>query len=266
MEPDAQEKFDKVFEELSSYAGYIDDTMDRTVLATRWDDFGLTMAWRHHANHFPVLPKLRALTDISAQSGQLPPKTGVYVSLDDPNATPQFAWTDSPEGRLLDATSFNETGKAALAAVGRTKLWVDGDAMLRFVLQNVSNPDLVNDPFFDESKTPDLAPSLVALNAFAQHPSRWCYVELIQDEVEPLDEEVEDGEPETLRFEAGDICLKEGFYFTPADMGSRRHFQRGERFPALRSEYGKTIWQRDGKQVEGPSVLLAASSSAIRKR
>ena len=248
MAPEKQEQFDRMFEELSRYALYIDETMDRTVLATRWDDFGLTMAWQHHADQFPLLPKLRAVTDISAASGALPPKTGVYVSMDDPDATLQFAWIGAPEGRLLDATTFNKTGKAALAAVGRAEMWVDGDAMLRFVLHNLSNPDLKSDPFFDESITPDLAPTLVARNAFAEHPSRWCYVELIQDELEPLDGEVTGGEPETLRFEAGDICLKEGFYFTPAEMGSRRHFQRGERVPALSSQYGKTIWQWDGKQ------------------
>jgi hypothetical protein len=61
----------------------------------------------------------------------------------------------------------------------------DGNAMLRSVLDNLSNPDLTKDPFFEESPTPDLAPSLVARNAFASHPSRWCYVELIKDEFEP---------------------------------------------------------------------------------
>lgn len=250
MAPEEQVQFDRMFEELSEYALYIDETMDRTGVATRWDDFGLTMAWQRHTDQFPVLPKLRALTDIAAASGQLPPKTGVYVSMDDPDATPQFAWTGSPEGRLLDATSFNETGKAALAAVGRTKLWVDGDAMLRFVLQNLSNPDLTGDPFFDESKTPDLAPSLVAQNAFAEHASRWCYVELIQDEVEQIETQVDVVKQETLRFGAGEYCQREGFYFSPADVHSRRHFQSGEQFPDLRSAYGETIWQRDGTQDE----------------
>lgn len=201
--------------------------------------------------NFPVLPKLRAATDISAASGQLPPKTGVYVSMDDPDATPQFAWTGSAEGHLLDATSFNETGKAAIAAVGREKLWVDGDAMLRFVLQNLSNPDLTSDPFFDESKTPDLAPSLVAQNAFVEHPSRWCYVELMQDEVEQIETETEVAKPETFRFGSGDYCQREGFYFCPADIHSRRYFRLGEQFPDLRSAYGKIIWQSDGKEAIG---------------
>lgn len=246
MAPAEQDQFDKMFEELSRYALYIDETMDRTVLATRWDDFGLTMAWQSHADFFPALPKLRALPHICAKSGQLPPETGVYVAMDEPDATLQFAWTGSPKGRLLDATTFNDTGKAALAAVGRAGLWVDGDAMLRFVLRNLSNPDLANDPFFDDSQTTDLAPTLVARNAFTSRPSRWCYVELVKDEVEPIDADVEEAGPETLRFEAGEICLKEGYYFSPADTNSRRYFRYGELFPALHSEYGKTIWQSSG--------------------
>jgi hypothetical protein len=199
-------------------------------------------------DHFPALPKLRAVPDVVAASGQLPPKTGVYVSIDDPDATLQFAWTGSPDGKLLNATTFNHTGQAALEAVGRPRLWVDGDAMLRFVLQNLSSLDLRIDPFFEESQTPDLAPTLVARNAFTSRPSRWCLVELIKDEFEPVGVETEGTEPETLRFEAGDTCMKQGFYFSPAGVNSRCYFQRGERFAALSAEYGKTIWQWDNNQ------------------
>lgn len=246
--PGEEEKFHRIFAELSEYARYLDQTVDRSTRATRWKDFGLTLAWQSHSEQFQAFPKLRALPDLIVESGHLPPRTGVYVSLDDPDATLQFAWTGSPSGRLLDATTFNSTGKAALAAVGRTGLWVEGPAMLRFVLQNLSNPDLKNDPFFDESQSAELAPSLVARNAFTSRPSRWCYVELIKDEFEPIEMETFNAETEILRFEAGETCMKDGFYFSPAGMHSRRYFQRGERFPALSAEYGKTIWQWDGNQ------------------
>ena len=187
--PEEQDQFDRKFAELYRYAGYIDKTMDRTTLATRWDDFGLTVAWQKHAPRYPSLPKLRVDTNIGANSGQLPPRTGVYVSADDVDATLQFAWTGSPEGRLLDATTFNAVGRAALAEAGRGKLWVDGDVMLRFVRANSANPDLMRDTFFEDSKTPDLAPSLVARNSFMSHPSRWYYVELVKDEFEPIETE-----------------------------------------------------------------------------
>jgi len=132
MAPEEQARFDRLFEALYRYAHYIDETMDRTTPATRWNDFGLTMAWKSHLDQFRASPQLRVHVDIFADSGQLPPKTGVYVSADDPDATLQFAWTGSPAGKLLDATTFNVIGKAALTALGRTDLWIEGDAMLRF--------------------------------------------------------------------------------------------------------------------------------------
>jgi hypothetical protein len=185
MAPEEQDQFDTKFAELFEYAGYIDHTMDRTAPAARWCDFGLTLAWHNHVDQFPMLPKLRAMPDCWAKSGQIPPRTGVHVSMDDSAATLQFSWTGAPEGKLLDGTTFNDTGKAALAAVGRAGLWTDENGMLRFVLDNLSNPDLIADPFFEESRTPDLSPSLVARNAFTSHPSRWCYVERVKDESEP---------------------------------------------------------------------------------
>jgi hypothetical protein len=246
--PEEEQQFDKMFAELYQYARYIDQTMDRTSNATRWTDFGLSLAWQNHAAGFSTIPKFVARLDLATESGQLPPRTGVYVSMDDSDATLQFAWTGSLDGKLLDGTTFNRTGRAAATAVGRTKLWTDGEAMLRFVLDNLSNPDLAKDPFFEDSRTPELALSLVARNAFTACPSRWCYVEIIKDEFEPAALDVEEMPQQTGRFEVGQQCTREGFYFSPADARSRRYFQFGEQFPLLGSEYGKTIWQWDQSQ------------------
>jgi hypothetical protein len=247
--PEEQEQFESKFADLYQYARYIDQTMDRTGHATRWTDFGLSLAWQEHASNFLAIPKFIVRLDLAADSGQVPPRTGVYVSMDDSAATLQFAWTGSPDGRLLNATTFNGTGKAALIAVGRARLWTDGEAMLRFVLDNLSNPDLTKDPFFEDSRTVELAPSLVARNAFTTAPSRWCYVELLNGECEPIDLEVDKTSGETLRGAAGELCTKDGFYFSPAEVNSRRRFQSGERFPSLNSDYGKTIWQWD--EIQG---------------
>lgn len=251
MAPDEQDEFDRKLAEVSGYARYIDDTVDRAVYATRWNDFGLTMAWQKHASNFPVLPKFEARPDLICESGHIPPKTGVYVSLDDPNAALQFGWTGSEQGKLLDSTTLNDLGRRALASVGRAKLWIDGDAMLRFVRANLSSPELVRDPFLDDSQTPELAPALVAGNAFEAKPSRWCFVELVKDEFEQIEDEVEEARPQTLRFSAGEFCLRAGFYFSPANPHSRRYFHAGKQFPVLDSEYGKTIWQWDCEQGGG---------------
>jgi hypothetical protein len=248
MDPKEQDRFDKQFAELYHYASNIDDTMSKTARAGRWDDFNLTMAWRENIRHFPTLPKFRILKDVVAVSGFLPPRTGVYVPIDNPEASLQFAWTGSSTGKLLECSTFNNLGKAALAAVGRKRLWTDGNAMLDFVLKNLSSPELVNDPFFEDSKNPDLAPSLVARNAFTSHPSRWCYVDILEGEFEEIESEAEESQLENRRYESGAVCPIQGMYFTPAQVGSRRRFLTGEVFSDLGGQYGKTIWQWDLKQ------------------
>jgi hypothetical protein len=51
-----------------------------------------------------------------------------------------------------------------------------------------------------------------------------------------------------LRCEAGQPCPREGWWFTPARMNSRRHFKTGEIMPDLKSDWGMTIWQWDEQQ------------------
>ena len=53
-----------------------------------------------------------------------------------------------------------------------------------------------------------------------------------------------------LRCEAGQPCPREGWWFTPAKAGSRRHFKQGEVMPAFSTDYGATIWQWDERQAE----------------
>lgn len=72
---------------------------------------------------------------------------------------------------------------------GGIKRWFDGDVRLRFLLANSTNSNPMSDRFFELFRTPDLAPSLVARNAFMSHPSRWYYVELVKDEFESIETE-----------------------------------------------------------------------------
>jgi hypothetical protein len=51
-----------------------------------------------------------------------------------------------------------------------------------------------------------------------------------------------------LRCEAGHPCPREGWWFTPA-VADRRHFKQGELMPAIKSDYGQTIWQWDETQT-----------------
>jgi hypothetical protein len=51
-----------------------------------------------------------------------------------------------------------------------------------------------------------------------------------------------------LRCESKHPCPREGYWFTPAQPGSRRHFKQGELMPSLGTDYGQTIWQWDDNQ------------------
>ncbi|HEY0817931.1 MAG TPA: hypothetical protein VGD46_04080, partial [Rhizobacter sp.] len=51
-----------------------------------------------------------------------------------------------------------------------------------------------------------------------------------------------------LRCDALQPCPKAGFWFTPAQAGSRRYFKTGELMPDLGGDYGATIWQLDQNQ------------------
>ncbi|MCW7536717.1 hypothetical protein OOT46_02465 [Aquabacterium sp. A7-Y] len=47
---------------------------------------------------------------------------------------------------------------------------------------------------------------------------------------------------------AGELCPREGYWFTPAWENSRRHFAQGELMPEVKSDHGATIWQWDSTQ------------------
>lgn len=42
---------------------------------------------------------------------------------------------------------------------------------------------------------------------------------------------------------AGNSCPEAGWWFTPAQAGSRRYFKQGEIMPSISSDYGNTFWQ-----------------------
>ena len=175
-----------MFDEACARASNIDATMYKLGLAGRWTDYSLAMEWAAHAHEFPRLPKLNVREDVFADSGVVPVCTGVYVCADDPNATLQFAWTGGG-GKLLQSSTFNAFGEAALAAIGRSRLWLDGAAMLDFVKAHANHPGLRSDPFFDDGQTPAIAPSLLAGHAFTARPCRWHYVEMIHGEFAAVD-------------------------------------------------------------------------------
>ncbi|SFU83657.1 hypothetical protein [Pseudoduganella namucuonensis] len=247
--PDEEAVFNKKFQEISDHAGQIDSTVQRNYPQHGWDDFRLHLAWCAYAKQIPQLPKLRLRPDINGMSGKAPPVTGVYVPQSDANGSPQFAWAGNPGGELLDCATFNGLGLAALREVGRSDLWASDDKMFNFVKANLNDAGLQSDSFLERSlKKASLAPSLVARHAFKYEPCEWVFVEVVPGEYESNEEDNAESNATVIRVPAGQLCPQSGFYFTPAHMNSRRHFNAGEAMPEVASEYGATIWQWDTVQ------------------
>jgi hypothetical protein len=64
-----------------------------------------------------------------------------------------------------------------------------------------------------------------------------------------LSDDAGQNKSQRLRCEAGQPCPREGFWFTPAQAHSRRHFKHGEVMPEVGGSYGATIWQWDDIQA-----------------
>jgi hypothetical protein len=53
---------------------------------------------------------------------------------------------------------------------------------------------------------------------------------------------------QNLRSESGQPCPQSGYWLSPAQLDSRRHFNAGDVMPSLAGDYGATIWQWDPNQ------------------
>ncbi|WP_034351061.1 hypothetical protein [Herbaspirillum sp. GW103] len=186
MTPEEEDEFQSRFDDLYLYAHNIDRTLKKSGISGGWDDFDLTVCLAKHPEALGDATALRLRSDINAHSGTTPPRTGVYLPLDDPHGTPQFCWTGKPSGTLKECATFNDLGLEALASVGRQALWLDDYRMNQFVQSHLQNPRLMADPYFNESTNdPELAASLIARQAFTSRPCDWIYVEQLHGQ--PID-------------------------------------------------------------------------------
>lgn len=234
---------------ISTYAGEYDDTLEK--YENRWTDFTFAYSYPAFASFHRQIPQFVIRGDVRGETGRVPPRTGVYISPDDPHATLQFAWTENGGAELREANTFNEIGLAALAAVGRASLWFDEGKMYDFATSKPYAARFHDSVFMHGEPYPALAPSAVARSAFTKRSCDWLLVELVPNEFVALDSLVEADQTSeiiTRRIAGGERCLAAGFYLTPSAPNSRRFFAAGETVPRLDSPYGTTYWQWDANQ------------------
>jgi hypothetical protein len=250
MTPDEEERFKAESEAVFGYARRIDEVAGAG--GQRYlDDRSMALYWRDDgfAGLYPKLPRFRLHTDVEAETGKKPPRSGVYVPTDDANGVLQFAWTGNNDGILGECSTFNALGLRALSAIGRERLWLDGRAMANFVGPLFERGELTDRGNYDvgDERDPRWAMFLITRSVNIDRPCKWYFVEKIEGE---FDEEAGDqtaalapAEPPRLRCEAGQLCPREGWWVTlAASTNNRRHFKTGELMPDLHNKDIATIW------------------------
>lgn len=247
--PDEEEVFDLALEAISTVGGWLDDTLAHEELS-KWNDFNISYHYSAFAAMKPTIARYGVRMDVSAETGQVPPVTGVYVALDDPDATLQFAFAEHHGRELREANTFNDIGLAALNFVGRDALWLDHQKMFEFATSKKYASRFHDELFLEGELQPTLARVAVKRAALKTRRAKWYLVEALPGEFESASStELVRTAPETShRIIGGEKCAVEGYYFTPAVSGSRRYFTAGEATPNFEAKYGQTFWQWDGNQ------------------
>jgi uncharacterized protein YjbI with pentapeptide repeats len=80
--------------------------------------------------------------------------------------------------------------------------------------------------------------------------SRRLVAESKADGLESIEWSAAGSIPESLpkRLMPGDLCTRNGFWFTPAQAGSRSYFKSGDVMPNAGGDYGAALWQWDSNQ------------------
>ena len=179
--PAEEELFANAVKKIDTFAGWLDDTLAKEELS-RWNDFDISFHFPAFHELQPRIPRFKVRLDVSAHTGSLPPVTGVYVALDDPNATLQFAFAENGGRKLRKANTFNDLGLDALQFVGRDALWTDHQKMFEFAtLQNYQS--IFYDQIFLQGKLqPTLARVAVKRAAITARPAKWYLVEELNED------------------------------------------------------------------------------------
>jgi hypothetical protein len=232
------------------FASRLDDSV--TLFENRVDDFYFAYCYGEFSVQHKRIPKFTVNPNIRGLTGELPPKMGIYICADDPNASLQFVWTRNGGAQLRKANTFNEIGLAALRYVGRRDLWFDKKKMLDFAMASAYRAQFMDSVMSSGKPLAKLAPSAVARSAFTKRSCEWLLLDVVPGEFEDLASlDANDENPETLlraAIPAGKTCPETGFYFSPAIPTSRQLMSAGQIFPGVSTQYGNVYWQWDENQ------------------
>lgn len=173
--------------------GVLNPLLDRAAIQQRdpllrnsqWGDRNTSENWSNYG--WPFLKELQTSLAKDLVTGQVPPRTGVYMSADDPHTTLQFANSGNDGIKLRDASTFSEIGLDALVAVGRNDLRFNKKKMLDYVLSSTHYGLFRETVEANGKPCATYAPLAVAEYASVTHPSTWYFVEIIDEDFEATD-------------------------------------------------------------------------------
>jgi hypothetical protein len=243
MTPAEEGDFQSQFEALYSFAGL----MDKVTWDRRIDYIDYYLWWREGGDLIPRLPKYRVRTDIEAETGKVPPRTGVYVAQNDPNAGLQFGWTGQTEhgdrSPMPEVRTFTAVGLHALQYVGRDRLWFDAAKMDEFAMLPQYRGVLTYEWQGGPPKPDWLNLAYVGIEP---RPAKFYFVERIDgewDDEEPP--QAERAAEQSLRADPGKSVPRGGIWTTPAIQGpqGRLQLQAGDKLPDIAyTSWGAVIW------------------------
>jgi hypothetical protein len=249
MTPGEEGTFKEALVAISSYDSPLFDIMSEPY--NRMNDFTFAEFYKRYQEICDEIPVFRVRPDVSANTGDPTPMTGVYIALGNPHANLQFCWNSAGGMKLRNANVLSSVGLSALQNVGREELWLNDEKMFAFANAPVYADKFRSWIYVDDEPLPAAAAGAVSMHAFEQRPCKWAIVEVVPGEMEKLDRpKTPTNRQETTseRIPGGETCRNAGFYFAPSKQSSRRFFHVGERMPDLESTFGSTIWQRDLNQ------------------
>lgn len=181
-----ERQYEQAVAVINRFASKIDKTFSPEPLP-RWNDYRFSHSFHEFKLESPRIPKFRVRYDIASETGKVPPRTGVYMAADMPEAALQFAVAGNGGIKLKEASTFSEIGWDALNWVGREKLWFDDAAMLAFATKSRHAALFANWIHVSGVVDAELAASAVARLSFTTKPAVWHFVEEIPDEFETVD-------------------------------------------------------------------------------
>ncbi len=170
----------EAFDAVASLVGCVSDRLDSTIPPSNhcgWNDRSMSDEYERQAPFGRFERSFAPNSAFGCATGAAVPRTGIYMDVDDANATLQFAWAGKDAPCMRKASTFNELGVEALNVLGRDRLWRDQAAMRDFIHRPHIARQLEDDGWWPYRDSPSAPALLLGSHAFKTVPATWVLVE-----------------------------------------------------------------------------------------